>query len=243
MLKPVYRWLTCPFRIVRISRLFASDHPRILDVGCGNHSPRITKDHLPDCEYHGLHNSRWNLDAEDEQKADRILNINLENAGELDAIPRGAYDVVICSHVLEHLCDPYRVARSLAGRVCLGGLLYAETPSSRSTKLPRCANGWMRVKGCLNFEDDETHKGLVDLARVSDELRAAGFDVSRPRTCRLWRKILLLPAYVTACLFTKGFVPASVFWDITGFAQYVVAVKRIGEGRRMVPQRINEPNG
>jgi hypothetical protein len=34
---------------------------------------------------------------------------------------------------------------------------------------------------------------------------------------------VLLPAYALAGLVLRGYVPASVVWDVTGFAEYLVA--------------------
>ena len=221
----LYHWLACPFRMVAIRKCMGSGPVRILDVGCGNHSPRITRTYIPHCTYHGVQKSRWNLDAADDAVIDRLFTIDLDDADALGAIPDSAYDVVICSHILEHLADPVAVVALLATKIAPGGMLYVETPSPRSLRLPRCSGGWMGIRGCLNFHDDETHRAVVDLDAVSDVLTAERVRVTPPRYCRLWRKILLLPFYMAATRVTKGFIPASVLWDATGFAQYVVLSK------------------
>src|SRR5262249_23434042 len=95
--------------------------------------------------------------------------------------------------------------------------------SARSLGLPRARDGWFGIKGVLNFRDDATHREMVDLSRLRATLEAKGFRVSPPRYRRLWRRCLLLPAYALAALVLRGYVPASVVWDVTGFAQYVVA--------------------
>jgi len=221
----VYDWLAYPHRIAAIKRFVVKEKPRLLDVGRGNHSPKITKRYLPMCEYHGIEHTRWNLDAEDDEKTDRVFRINLEDPDALDAVPDQEYDVVICSHVLEHLSDPYAVVAKLAHKLKPGAVLYVEVPSETSLRLPKTGNGWMGVRGCLNFCDDETHKTMVDLHRISEVLKKSGFTVSRTRRRLLWRRIVLLPFYVGGVLLFKGFVPASVLWDITGFAKFLVATR------------------
>ncbi len=47
----------------------------------------------------------------------------------LDDLSSGAvYDVILCSHVIEHLGDPRRTVRNLATRLREGGMLYGEVP-------------------------------------------------------------------------------------------------------------------
>jgi hypothetical protein len=162
---------------------------------------------------------------------DRFFRLDLDQSSALGAIPDGAYDSVICSHVLEHLKDPQRVAAELAGKLSPGGSLYLETPSLRSCRLPSVKSSrW--VRGCLNFRDDETHREPVDLRPIAEALRSAGLAVQGPSVARLWRRVALLPLYVVATLVTKGFVPASLLWDATGCAECLTAVRPSRENRR-----------
>jgi len=223
MIRAAYNWLVYPHRIAFIRRLLPPGGGRILDVGCGNHGPRITKRYLPECEYHGVYNERWNLDAADDRCIDRLFRLDLNESGALGAVPDAAYDAVICSHLLEHLDAPRRVFDGLADKVKPGGVFYAETPAERSLRLPRAERGWMGFRGCLSFYDDDTHTGLVDLGPPAAALAEAGWSVRGPRARWMWRRVLLFPCYCVGCLLFKGFIPASVLWDVTGFAKYVVA--------------------
>jgi hypothetical protein len=227
LLTRVRRWFELPPRLLHLRRVLARPGARVLDVGCGNHSPALTKQFFPQCVYHGVDSGRWNRDAADDQAMDRFFDLDLEQPSQLDAVPEAAYDAVICSHVLEHVQDPYGVAARLLPKLAAGGMLYVEVPSPRSLKLPRARHGWLGIKGVLNFHDDETHRAMVDLPRVAALLQARGSVVSSPRYRRLWRRCLLLPAYVAAGLCWRGYVPASVVWDVAGFAQYVVARRSV----------------
>jgi 2-polyprenyl-3-methyl-5-hydroxy-6-metoxy-1,4-benzoquinol methylase len=219
----LWRWFELPPRLLHTRRALARPGARVLDVGCGNHSPALTKRHFPRCVYHGIDNSRWNRDAADEAAMDRFFDLDLDDPAQLDRIENGGYDAVICSHVLEHVRDPHALAGRLAGKLAPEGVLYVEVPSRRSLALPRTRDGRLGVKGVLNFHDDETHRTMVDLERLAATLRERGCAVTAPRYRRLWRRLVFLPAYVFAGLLWRGYVPASVLWDITGFAQYVVA--------------------
>jgi len=227
--KSIYNWLVCPHRIVILKKHLETDSPLILDVGCGNHSPRNTRRYLPACRYEGVYNERWNLNEEDDRNMEQSFEIDLENPDSVDHIPEAHYDAVICSHILEHLSSPYDVLQRLLGKVVQGGVLYVEVPSERSAGLPRAKDGWLMFRGCLNFYDDETHKMMVDIGRVAEIMTADGFRVIGPKRCLLWRKVILLPFYILGTLITKGFVPASVLWDVMGFAVCVSGVKGSGK--------------
>lgn len=227
----MYNWLVYPHRIAFVRRHLPPGGCRILDIGCGNHSPKITKRYLPDCEYHGVHNARWNLDENDDRCVDRLFELDLNDSAALEQIPVGEYDAVICSHILEHLSSPMGALTKLADAVKPGGVIYVEVPSKRSLRLPRAANGWMGFRGCLNFRDDETHVEWVDPDMVARVLRDADFAVRGPCYRWMWRRVLLFPFYCVGCLFAKGFIPASVLWDVTGFAVCVTAVRNRGHLR------------
>jgi 2-polyprenyl-3-methyl-5-hydroxy-6-metoxy-1,4-benzoquinol methylase len=218
----VRAWLEVPHRFVFARNHLARPGARVLDVGCGNHSPSITKKYFPACSYTGLDREPWNVDELDHRLMDEYIQGDLESPGCLATVPNGAFDVVICSHVLEHIDDPIDTASQLAAKLKPSGLMYIETPAKISLRLPHAAEGWMGVRGCLNFRDDETHKALVDLSMLARRLRAEGFRVSHVRRRFLWRRVLLLPGYVAAGLLMRGYIPASVVWDVTGFAQFAL---------------------
>jgi SAM-dependent methyltransferase len=68
-----------------------------------------------------------------------IPGVNRIGSTESDIPWEGAYDVIVCSHVLEHLADPFHVLRRLADRVRKGGIFYAEVPMEiwRRPPLPK----------------------------------------------------------------------------------------------------------
>lgn len=229
--RSIYNWFICPNRMLSLRRHVPTSAALILDVGCGNHSSRLAKTYFPLCRYHGVDKQRWNWNADDDKWTDRMYEIDLEQTGSLVQVPDGQYDAVICSHVLEHLSNPYAVVLDLARKAKAGGVVYVEVPSERSLRLPRACSGWWGIHGCLNFYDDDSHKTFVKLDEVASILENNGFRVVHLGRCWMWRRVIFLPAYLVACFFVKGFIPASVVWDITGFAERLTAIRfPLGEG-------------
>ena len=136
------------------------------------------------------------------------------------------FDLVICSHVLEHIREPtgffadcVRVARP-------GGLVFVETPSERSLWLPGFPFGHERFFS-TSFFDDPTHvgrpwsaQGLYRLASyLGCEPLGAGYRTS-------WKARLALPLLLPlALLGRRGELVESLLWGAFGWASYLVARK------------------
>lgn len=217
----IWNWFEYPHRLAAVEEQLARPGARLLDVGCGNHSPSITKRHFPDLCYEGVDREDWNRDEADAEAMDAFFELSLDDPAAVATIPDGRYDAVVCSHVLEHVEDPARTVALLVEKLKPGGVAYFEVPSERSLDLPRAENGWMGIKGCLNFWDDPTHLAWVDLRPIAESLRARGYRVEGPSPRRMKRRLVLLPAYAAAGLALRGYVPASVVWDAVGFAESI----------------------
>ena len=119
---------------------------KVLDVGCGNASCKITKQWLSVDVYHGVDREYWHGHEADYQGIDRFFKLDLDKDG-LKDVPDNFYDVVIFSHVIEHLWNGHQVLIQLSQKLKPGGILYVETPSERTLKFPK-------ADGFLNFFDD-----------------------------------------------------------------------------------------
>jgi SAM-dependent methyltransferase len=118
---------------------FSPPPRRILDVGCG---PGSTLDQFadiyPDVE-------RYGVDRLD-QGPDSVVYHRMDLDQEPLPFPSSHFDVVIMTHVIEHLCHPTLIAREI-GRVLMpGGWFYIEAPNWTAAVTP-----WP------NFWDDPTH--------------------------------------------------------------------------------------
>jgi SAM-dependent methyltransferase len=132
----------------------------ILDVGCG---PGYTLDQLrdlyPSARLYGVDLLDRELPGVDFHR----LDLDVDPL----PFPDGFFDVVVCTHVLEHLHYSARAAIELGRVLRAGGGLYIETPAARAALVPF---------GLPSFWDDPTHVRpfthnafnslLVDYARL-----------------------------------------------------------------------------
>jgi SAM-dependent methyltransferase len=205
-----------PFRFLPVRRRFGHAPFTMLDVGAGNHSATLTKRHFPACRYVGVDRVRdYNNAASDFDCMDDFVELDLTTLA-FEGLADGGYDVIMLSHVLEHLHNGDDVLRGIAPKLAPGGLLYAEFPGPRSLHLPSMPDS-------LAFTDDPTHVRLFSAGDVADLLCDAGLNVVAAGTRRDWRGMALMPLRIVKHLATKGYVSGGVFWDVTGFADYVVA--------------------
>jgi SAM-dependent methyltransferase len=218
----MFRHLIPPFHLTRFSARDAASPLNYLDVGCGNHMPRATKRRFPLWNYYGLDRADYNIDARDKAAMTGHYALDLES-GSLDAVPAAFFDVVVMSHVIEHLPNGLEVLAALTEKLRPGGRIYVEFPSVRSLALPP-------MKGTLNFSDDPTHVRVYGVREISNLLMSRGFRILRAGRRRHWMRILLLPLIVTAKFALGGRPEAGDFWDVAGFADYVFARKAGGAG-------------
>ena len=188
----------------------------ILDVGCGNGSPTITKRWFPRARYVGLDMCDYNNSADDFAVMDEFVKCDLEKDS-LECLPDESFDLIIMAHVIEHLHDAEHVVKSLSSKLQPNGRIYIECPTERSLRLPS------GVK-CLNFYDDPTHVRIYDPAAIC---RSSGLHVLKSGVRRDWRLVFIgLTAAIPKQLITlfkyrKPYGP--LLWDILGFAQFAIA--------------------
>src|SRR4051812_12433220 len=166
--------LSCPPRLKPARRAFGDRPIRILDIGCGNHSPIITRRWFPRAEYHGADIQIFNLDERDQRAMDRFILLPPE--GGYDAIADSHYDFIILNHVLEHIVGQEAVLKSICAKLKPSGLIWVAFPSARSLELPS-------ADGTLNFCDDDSHVRLCDVKEVSNWLLANGVKVLKGPLC------------------------------------------------------------
>lgn len=142
----------------------------ILDVGCGNNSPFLTKQILPECNYTGLDIGDYN-----QQRPIRVDKYVITSPGnfasEIEKFSN-SFDAVISTHNLEHCDERDRVLQAMLGALRVGGKIYLSFPCEQSVKFPR-------RRGTLNYYDDETHKKFPpDFRSTLDKLQEFGFELN-----------------------------------------------------------------
>jgi SAM-dependent methyltransferase len=207
-----------PFRLKTISKYAKTHSLKILDIGSGSHSSTITKKWLPDCHYTGVDRDvSYDNTAEDIQNMDAFFQLDLTQL-DFSKIPNDYYDVIIMSHVIEHLHNGDKVLPLLFSKLKTGGLFYIEFPCETSATFPS-------KKETLNFFDDDTHVRIYSIKEVANIFMSAGFKVKMAGKNRSWINIALMPIKIFLQYITKGYVRGGVYWDYYGFADYLIAEK------------------
>ena len=91
---------------------------RVLDVGCGNNSPRDAKVLRPDIVYAGLDVGDYNQ-QDSLRYADAYTVVPPADFAAAIAAHAGTMDAVVSSHNLEHCDDPAAVLRAMAAALRL----------------------------------------------------------------------------------------------------------------------------
>ncbi len=191
----------------------------MLDVGAGNQSATKTTETFPRCKYYGLDISReYNYQPSDFARMQDFYEIDLVKL-DYTPVPDNFFDAVWMVHVIEHLPNGEEVLQKLIEKMKPGGIFYLEYPGKKSTTLPS-------MYGTLNFYDDPSHVRLYNLPELRKVFENNGCTVLRSGTRRNWFYIAALPIRVLGKVLTRKRIEGNLFWDIAGFAEYVLAQKR-----------------
>jgi SAM-dependent methyltransferase len=143
--------------------------------------------------------------------------------------PDDSFDLVVASHVLEHVTQPLQLIQECI-RVCRpGGRIYVEAPSERSLLMPGMPF-WRDDFRSLSFYDDPTHLGRPWTPQAF--FRAARHFGCRPVETRhivSWRNRLLLPALLLYSVVRRRSDLFQWFiWTALGWACFIVIEKPAG---------------
>jgi len=197
---------------------------RILDIGCGNHSPSITKRWFPGSHYAGADIQRYNLSPADDAAMDEFFPLALDGSG-YESIPAASYGLILLNHVVEHMPDPAPAVAALCAKLKPGGLIWIAFPSLRSLSLPHS------VDETLNFCDDPTHVHVPTIPEIANILLANGVTIlhagrsSESPLTALADAVKLLKRLARRAL--TGKFSARGLWYILGFEDHVLGQRKI----------------
>jgi SAM-dependent methyltransferase len=191
---------------------------RLLDVGCGAHAPSKAKKYFPLCEYHGVDLDDKALDPADQASLTRFYALDLDQ-DPLDQIPSEYFDVIIISHVIEHLLHGLEAVASLAQKLRPGGYIYIEFPGVRSLNVPHARHGF------LHFHDDPTHVRLYTVPEVVNVLLEHQCTIIKAGVRRDLARLLLTPLLLGRGLLQQGDIWSGRPWDLFGIAELIYAQK------------------
>jgi len=210
-----------------LRKLGNKERVTILDVGCGNHSPRLTKRYIPQCEYHGVDITEYNLDSDDKRLMDRFTIVDI-NGGGYNGIQKDYYDYIILNHVIEHMKKYEPVLDRLCQCLRLGGCIYIAFPAEKSLAMPS-------AEGTLQFSDDMSHLYLPSIREVANVLLKNRVKVVYGgRSKDLLRSTIGIPLLAWQ-YFRRAFgqkMHARGLWFILGFESVVIGVKEFERGSR-----------
>lgn len=83
------------------------------------------------------------------------------------------FDLVILSHVLEHVADPVSLLKSLGKMLAPEGMLYCEVPMELWRRLPQ-------------LDEPVTHLNFFTPGSLASTMRTAGYRVLKCRVCEYW---------------------------------------------------------
>ena len=215
----------CPMKFQYVRRRLSSPSVRILDIGCGNNSPSVTKRWFPGCHYTGADIQRYNLSGEDDAAMDAFFLLGTDGSG-YEAISDGSYDFVILNHVLEHMAEPGPILAALCSKLNPGGYIWIAFPSLRSLGLPSSEDE------TLQFCDDPTHVYVPDVREVANVLLANGVKVLHAGRSRegvfttLGDGLKLLKRLLKRM--TTGKFSGRGLWYLFGFEDHVLGQRRLG---------------
>jgi SAM-dependent methyltransferase len=138
--------------------------PRLLDLGFGR-GYLLKLAHAYGFETYGLDSS---IDLTGQVAPELGRRVCRGSLG-LDRIPWGAFDVVVMSHVAEHLADPGAVLREVRQRLNPGGVLCIAVPDTDSLQLRIFGKNWDVMSPLVHFQ-------YFNEASLSRLVGACGFE-------------------------------------------------------------------
>jgi 2-polyprenyl-3-methyl-5-hydroxy-6-metoxy-1,4-benzoquinol methylase len=157
-----------------VQALVPRDARRLLDVGCASGALGAALQHRQGAHVTGIEIvPEYAADAE--RVLDRVINASAEDALARDDL--GTFDCVICADVLEHLLDPWAVARRIAELLEPGGTLVVSLPNVQYLKtfMVLARGRWPRDDAGLF---DRTHVSWFTMADAQDLATQAGLAVT-----------------------------------------------------------------
>lgn len=189
---------------------------KVLDVGCGNNSPRESKLLRPDIFYAGIDVGDFNQTASIEHADKYIITPPLRFAATIAQF-KGQMDAVVSNHNIEHCDEPGAVLQAMLASLDEGGRIFLAFPCEESVRFPK-------RRGTLNFFDDHTHKTVPRWDNILDRVRSEGLTIEyssrRYRPLVLALLGLILEPIAAA---TGRNMPGGVGWALYGFESIIWA--------------------
>jgi SAM-dependent methyltransferase len=220
--KTIVRYFVRPkFHKYNFIRNMIPANAKVMDVGCGNNSPEITKTLRPDIYYIGIDIGMYNQQNNVYDFANEMVITEPESFAQSIEQYANQIDCVISEHNLEHVNDMKGTLQAMLKSVNGGGVIYLAFPCEESVNFPK-RKGTMT----LNFYDDETHVNVIPYSTVLSILKEEGFKIlfSSKRYRPFWLFGLGLILEPFSRLF-NWVPPFNCTWAFYGFESKIIAQK------------------
>ncbi len=212
-----------PYKFRLIKKYTKNKPLNVLDVGCGFRSAQVARKWLNVKNYDGIDRIIYLGDQNSYNSIDNFYKLDLDTS-DLAQIKNNSYDLIICSHVIEHLHNTPTLISTLIQKLKSSGLIYIETPSKLTLNYPSAI-------GFLNFNDDPTHVKFYSDAEISTVLQCAGSSLIYSGYRRDWFRIILLSPIgvmlnILYYLPFKRKISSYGLWDLLGVAWFWLAIKK-----------------
>jgi SAM-dependent methyltransferase len=204
---------------------------RVLELGCGPATnSRFIHAQFPESEICGV--DILPPAAMPDFMRYQVVNLDTTNL----PFPDGHFDMIVFTHVLEHLHNPWRIGSEIHRVLKEGGRIYVEVPNWTSMFVP--SFGFKRHQHYpFNFFDDITHVQLWSLNGIYDFLDdACSLQVKKIGKMRNWRRLVVDPLIVLYGLIAgnRPVITTSI-WNTFGLSIYGIGKKVKGAGRMHEP--------
>jgi SAM-dependent methyltransferase len=144
----------------------------VLDIGCGDGALGAVLKQRADCRVAGVTASEQEALLA-QARLDSVVRADVETA---DLASLGKFDVVVCSHILEHVRDPQRVLRALRANLAQDGMLVVALPNPLvwRQRLAFLRGRFRYTEGGLM---DATHLKFFDWVTARQLVEGAGYQV------------------------------------------------------------------
>jgi len=219
------RTIIKPYKYRLISNALENEKSiKILDVGCGHNSFNICKRYFRYDIFDGIDKEIWQGKEDDYKSFTNLFFFNLETEAEkINDLPNNYYDLILLSHVIEHINNGEQVIKKLIPKLAFDGIIYIETPSEKTLKYPSGI-------GFFNFHDDPTHKKVYSYRKLANTLIQNNCKVIKagirrdPLRILLYSPVFLLWNFVYS-LPIKHKWDVRGLWDFFGIPQFVIGRK------------------
>ncbi len=191
----------------------------MLDVGCGDNSPKIIKKNRPDIHYVGLDIVEHQPVKNHHESTEEFIVTDSTNFAKKIFEQPTEFDAITSVHNLEH-CDDYpAVTEAMISSLKDEGKIFISFPSEKSVTFPS-------RYGTLNFYDDKTHKNIIPFQKFTRLLEQRGVKIIFARQgYRPLIPFLIGLICEPFCRLTNKQAPLGGTWALYGFETVIIAEK------------------